>query len=50
MSRLTRTLRAHLHDRRSRHEVERALADASSTAMRTELLIATQRHGGTFAR
>ncbi|WP_375387303.1 MULTISPECIES: hypothetical protein [Actinomycetes] len=50
MSRLTTHLRSRRNERRSRREIERALANASSSAMREDLLIAAQRHNTPFAR
>ncbi len=50
MTRLRNNLRARRDDRRSRREIERAISNASSTAMRDELLIAAQRHATPFAR
>lgn len=50
MTRLARTLRNRIDSRRSRVEIERAIANAGSTAMRDELLIAAQGYTGSFAR
>lgn len=50
MARLTQTLRNRLDHRRSRHEIERAIANAGSATMRDELLIAAQRYTSPFSR
>jgi hypothetical protein len=50
MSRFTDHFRARRDEARSRREIERAIANASSSAMREDLLIAAQRHSLPFAR
>lgn len=50
MSRFALHLRARRDDRRTRREIERAITNASSSAMREDLLIAAQRHSTPFAR
>lgn len=50
MSRLTQHLRSRKDSRRSRLEIERAIANTTSAAMRQELLIAAQRHSTPFSR
>jgi hypothetical protein len=50
MSRFTQNLRTRRDDRRTRREMERAIANAGSSAMREDLLIAAQRHSTPFAR
>ena len=50
MTRLAHTRRHRIDSRRSRIEIERAIANAASTAMRDELLIGAQRYNASFAR
>jgi len=46
MSRLAKAIRSHRESGRARRELNRANGNASSPAMRDELVTVAQRHGG----
>ena len=45
MSRLTKAIRSHREMARTRRELDRAIANASTPAMRDELILVAQRGG-----
>jgi hypothetical protein len=45
MSRLTKAIRSHRDTNRTRRELNRAIANASTPAMRDELILVAQRGG-----
>lgn len=47
MSRLTKSIRSHREINRSRRELDRAISNAATPAMRDELILVAQR-GGSF--
>jgi hypothetical protein len=46
MSRLTKAIHSHREFSRTRRELARAISDAATPAMRDELIMVAQRHGG----
>jgi hypothetical protein len=50
MHRLAHTLRSRIDDRRSRREIEFAIANAGSRALRDELITVVQRNGSLYGR
>jgi uncharacterized protein YjiS (DUF1127 family) len=46
MSRLTQAVRSHRENTRNRRELSRAISNASTPAMRDELIMVAQRNGG----
>ena len=46
MSRLGKAIRSHREVTRTRRELDRAISSAATPAMRDELIIVAQRHGG----
>jgi hypothetical protein len=50
MSRLAKAFRSHREFGRSRREIDRAISNAASPAMRDELINVAQRNGGLYGR
>lgn len=50
MSRLAKAVRSHRELNRTRRELARAISNASTPAMRDELIMVAQRNGGIFQR
>jgi len=46
MSRLAKAIRSHRELSRARREIDRAISNAATPAMRDELVLAAQRNGG----
>ncbi|MET0693636.1 MAG: hypothetical protein ABWY56_06875 [Propionibacteriaceae bacterium] len=50
MSRLAKAVRSHRELNRTRREIDRAIHNAATPAMRDELIIVAQRNGGLWGR
>lgn len=48
MSSLAKAVRSHRETGRTRREINRAISNASTPAMRDELIMVAQRNGGVF--
>jgi hypothetical protein len=50
MSRLAKAIRSHRENNRTRREIDRAIVNASTPALRDELIMVAQRNGGLYGR
>lgn len=50
MSRLAKAVRSHRELNRTRREIDQAISNAATPAMRDELIMVAQRHGGLYGR